>query len=449
LTVARASQHDARMQRGCWSWLWCVPLLAATAAEYKLHTFEKRSLTREFWAEGAHVADFNRDGHLDVVCGPYWYAGPNFEKRFAFAPATNQFTRTRPDGSTETIPGFEGALGTQNAYADVFLTFTWDFNGDGWPDVLHMPHPGLEAWWFENPRGENRLWNRHLAYDNVEGESPALADLTGDGRPEILCFSRGHLGYVEVNWQQPSQPWTFVPVSPKGDWGRYTHGLGYGDINGDGRVDLVEKDGWWEQPASLEGRPLWRRHPASFGRGGAQMLVFDVNGDGLNDVITSLHAHEYGLAWFEQVRANGRIEFREHRITGERPADNPYGVKFSQAHALAAVDLDRDGLMDFVTGKRFWAHGPTGDPEPNAPAVLYWFRLIRPPNATPYFEPHLLDDDSGVGTQVTVTDVNRDGWPDIVVGNKKGAFVFWQRVRTVSEAEWKAAQPRRIQTADR
>lgn len=424
----------------------CGLALGLQAAEFQIHEFQKIILTREFWAEGVHAADFNRDGHKDVVCGPFIYFGPDFRERFAFMPATRSFERVLPDGRRETVPGFEGALGTQNAYADVFLTFTGDFNEDGWPDILHLPHPGGAAHWYENPRQPGKPWTRHLALEPADGESPGLADINGDGRPELICFSRGRLGYAEYDPAHPDRPWNFRPISPPGDWGRYTHGLGWGDINGDGRPDLVEKDGWWEQPPSLEGNPLWRHHPTSFGRGGAQMLVCDVNGDGQNDVVTALHAHEYGLAWFEQVRSSDGIAFRQHLITGERESDNPFGIRFSQAHALADADLDRDGLPDFVTGKRFWAHGPTGDPEPNAPAVLYWFRLVRPTGARPFFEPHLVDADSGVGTQVTVTDLNGDGWADIVVGNKKGAFVFLHQVRPVSRTEWEARQPRPVRS---
>ncbi|MCB1127533.1 MAG: VCBS repeat-containing protein, partial [Verrucomicrobiae bacterium] len=87
---------------------------------------------------------------------------------------------------------------------------------------------------------------------------------------------------------------------------------------------------------------------------------------------------------------------------------------------------DGDGLKDLITGKRFWAHGPQGDVEPNAPAVLYWFKLTRGPNGAE-FVPHLIDNDSGVGTQVVATDSDGDKRPDIVVGNKKGLNVFLQR----------------------
>jgi hypothetical protein len=178
------------------------------------------------------------------------------------------------------------------------------------------------------------------------------------------------------------------------------------------------------------------------------MYAYDVNGDGLADVITSLNPHGYGLAWYEQLPekdANGEIQFKQHLIMNPTDKPNEYGVNFTQTHAVALGDMDGDGLMDIVTGKRFWAHGKNGpDPRENDPAVLYWFKLVRGPNHTAEFVPHLIDSDSGVGTEVVVGDVNADGMPDIVVGNKKGTFVFLNQVKSVSKEEWEAAQPKRI-----
>ena len=193
-------------------------------------------------------------------------------------------------------------------------------------------------------------------------------------------------------------------------------------------MDILTKEGWFEQPADISVDTIWPFHPGPFGpagcRGGAQMLVFDVDGDGRDDVVTSYDGHGYGLGWFRQA-ADG--SFTESRILGHPGDENPAGICFSQLHALAAADIDGDGLTDVVTGKRRWAHGPSGDLEPNAPPVLYWFRLVRDAAGQATFEPQLIDDDSGVGTQVTVADLDADGRPDIVVANKRGVFAFRQR----------------------
>ncbi|MFM1769181.1 MAG: hypothetical protein RJA22_1710 [Verrucomicrobiota bacterium] len=427
-------------------WVAVSAALAAPEHPPTLHSFRRLHLEKHYWSEGATFGDLNRDGKPDAISGPYWWEAPDFTRRHEmYAPRTT-FKVRQADGTETVLPGFEGALGRRNAYSsDNFFSFVHDLNGDGWNDVLTYGLPGTPAYLYLNPQGAERPWQRHTVFEKVDNESPTFADLTGDGKPEIICNHGGNFGYAAPDWGNPTAPWRYTAISAHGKWGNFTHGLGIGDVNGDGRLDYLEKGGWWEQPpAGAAGAP-WARRPVLFSPGGgAQMYAYDVNGDGLNDVISSIAAHGYGLAWHEQLRekdTNGHPKFREHTFMNKEPGENRYGVAFSQLHAVELVDMDGDGLKDLVTGKCFWAHGPTGDPEPGAPAVLYWFRLVRGPGGRVDWVPHRIDSDSGVGRQIGVGDANGDGRPDLIIGNKKGTFVFLHEARSVSREEWEKAQP--------
>ena len=421
-------------------------VIPAFAADFTLHSFKKLHLEKYYWSEGANFGDLNRDGRADAISGPYWWEAPDFTKRHEIYPPKTTFKIKKADGSEESLPGFEGVFGKKNAYSgNNFFSFVHDFDADGWPDVLTYGLPGTPAYVYLNPQGKEQHWQRHQVFDKVDNESPTFADLTGDGKPEILCNNGGNFGYASPDWKNVTAKWPFTAINGGGKAANFTHGLGFGDVNGDGRADMLEKGGWWEQPKSPGEGPGWTRHPAAFSPGGgAQMFAYDVNGDGLNDVITSIAAHGYGLGWYEQTRekdTNGHPLFKAHVFMNKEPSENRYGVAFSQLHALELVDIDGDGLKDIVTGKCFWAHGPTGDPEPGAPAVLYWFRLTRAADGTVDWVPHLIDNDSGVGRQIGIADVNNDKLPDLIIGNKKGTFVFLHETRKVSQAEWDKAQP--------
>lgn len=435
---------------------------AASAADYKVQTWKKLKLDNYFWSEGANAGDFNKDGKLDVVSGPYWWEGPDFKVRHELMGTTRKSPagvapfKLKKGDKEEVVEGFEGALGHNNCYADNFFAFTHDFNADGWDDVLVYGFPGLEATWYENPQGKKAAdgtehWPKHVIFDVVDNESPTFGDIDGDGKPEIVCSSKGLYGYAKPDWSNPTKPWVFNPISPNNKYHKFTHGLGMGDVNGDGKMDLLEKSGWWEQPASLAPDKLWTYHAFSFvpkgSEGSAQMYAYDVNADGLADVVTALAAHNYGLAWWEQLKEKndkGEPTFKQHLIIGKKPEESKYGVVFSQLHAVDLIDIDGDGLKDIVTGKRFWAHGSHGDSDPNGAAVLYWFKLVRGENKSAEFIPYQIDDDSGIGTQVVARDLNGDRLPDIVVGNKKGTYVHLQSAKSVSRQEWEKAQPKPV-----
>ncbi len=404
-------------------------LPAVAQKDRELITWKTKKLSPHFYGEGAYYGDFNKDGRVDVVSGPFWYQGPDFSKKHEYRPAKQY----KPEG-----------------YSDNFLTFVHDFNRDGWDDILIIGWPGYkkdhEHVWYENTKGKGGMWPRHDVFKEVDNESPVLGNLVGDQQPELIFHSKGHLGWAAPDPKDPTKPWTFHKISKNLKLHRYAHGLGFGDINGDGRADFIQSKGWWEQPKSLEGDSEWTHHAWPFRLNGSQMLVYDVDGDGDNDIVTAIEAHKFGIAWLENSKSDaGKITFKMHRFINAKPEENRYGVKFSQPHAMKATDFNGDGLTDFVVGKRFWAHGPKGDPEPNAAAVTYWFELKRGVKGLPGgvdFVPHLIHDDSGVGTQVAAGDINGDGLPDVISGNKKGTHIHLQVRKKVSEKEWKAAQPK-------
>ena len=386
-------------------------------------SFEKLTLTSEYWCDGVNAADINGDGKMDIVAGPFWYAGPAFKTRHAFYEPVQQELEKTPTNS--------------------MFSFIADFNGDGRPDILVLGRVlHHQAFWYENPGAAEATkpdarWKKHFVANRVFGEAPLFRDITGDGKPELISISGEtaadkvkQWGWYAPNWAEPTQPWKFVPVTAKAEFNHYYHGEGVGDINGDGRADLVLNEGWWEQPPkNSPPGTLWKKHAFTFSsdRGGAQILVTDVNGDGRADIVTALNAHGWGLAWFEQKRdATGAITFVEHKMMGTREEEKKYGVAFSQPHALTLADLNGDGLPDVITGKRRWAHGPTGDVEPMATPVNYAFLLRRDASAPggARFIPQLIDDASALGTQVEAIDVNGDGIPDTLTASKLGVFVF-------------------------
>jgi putative membrane-bound dehydrogenase-like protein len=364
-----------------------------------LHPFERVTLSSEFLCEGASIGDLDGDGDPDIAAGPWWYEGPAFRARHAFYPAV-PFDRQK--------------------YSDHFFSWILDVDGDGRNDVFVVGFPGLDAHWLKNPGATDGNWERFVVFAGVDNESPWFTDLTGDGRPELVCQHEDQLGWAEADWNDPRQPWTWHAALPSGAGGKFVHGLGVGDLNGDGRPDLLRKEGWYEQPATRAGDPAWKFHPVAFSPayGGAQMLVHDFDGDGDADVFTAYAAHGYGLAWFEQ-RANGAFEAHE-LLSAEGSPEN-----VSELHALCLADLDGDGLQDVVTGKRWWSHGRRGEAGSEDPIRTLGFLTRRTTDGV-HFEKVVLHEECGVGVSVTASDVTGDGRCDVVVASKLGTYLLRQ-----------------------
>ncbi len=418
-------------------------------------TFTKITIHTRFLAEAVAVGDFNKDGTLDIAAGRRWYAGP-FAPNYNAAAGEHQYR----DGH-EDLPITGAAIEINTGVSDSWAAYSYDINGDGWDDVIQIAAsdmgpklagnpmagnpvtPGTGNW-YQNPKNGAGNWQSYQISADMKGEHKAFADMTGDGKPEILGSSKSGdpiqaWGYWQADWTNPSALWTFHPVTRTYDFKDgccgWLHGLGAGDVNGDGKLDLLERSGVWLQSAAT-GMP-WEFLNVAFSIpeflgiqpdiGGGNMYSYDVDGDGLNDVVTSLNSHGFGLAWFKQGPAKS---FTRMMIMNTPEEKAMYGnIAVSQLHTVWLEDMDGDGLKDIVTGKTWLAHPyATGDAGGNDPVEFYIFKLVRTPTA--HFEAHLLDADSannkaaGGAREFKVVDLNADGLKDIVVASKRGLFVY-------------------------
>jgi hypothetical protein len=388
-------------------------LVAADPAG-KTITWKKTVLDTKFRSEGVAIADVNKDGKIDVLNGEYWYEAPEWKPH-------------------EMQPYMDHKDGLRN-YSRSFACWSDDFNADGWADLIVIDFPGAPCYWMENPKGQDGHWQKHTIWHSACNETPIYVDLFGKGQRVLVMAwqpkgkeTEGQMAYFTPDPKNPTGLWIMHPISEASSAGKempgtrkFSHGLGVGDINGDGRLDVLTSGAttngmgaWWEQPA--DSKTPWKMHPLQAPDACADMFAYDMDGDGKNDVL-STSAHRFGIWWHKQRSSDKEPSFQKMEL---------FPKLVSETHAAHLKDIDGDGRPDLITGKRWWSHG-RAEPGSDGPAIIYWLRNTKGADGLTQFTPMTIDEDSGIGTQFEVADVNGDGLLDVISSNKKGVRVIVQ-----------------------
>jgi len=360
---------------------------------FRKHTIDLGS------SESCAVVDVNKDGRLDIVASENWY-----EQRSSAAGQPSRWVKH----------GFR-KLGYNSFYIENLIDIGVDVNGDGFTDIVSSSYWSKPFTWWENPGRQSKAWRENVITSDSPVEFVFLVDILGTGKPFQLLPQFGNpktpLAWYELVGTGAEAKWKNHEISPQS----YGHGIGAGDVNGDGRTDIITPKGWFEAPLDRRNE-AWAFH-AEFELGKTGFIyVLDINGDKLPDLVTSL-GHDYGIFWFEQRK----------KATGERDwAKHVIDKSWSQAHALTLADLNSDGQPDLVTGKRFMAHNGN-DPGGREPLGVYWYEWLTVEGRLEW-KKHIIDYSTraGGGMQIPVVDIDGDGDLDVVTPGKSGLFLFEQ-----------------------
>lgn len=367
----------------------------------KSPTFRPHVVNADSTFSACAALDVNRDGKTDIVSGGFWYEAPNWKKHF--------------------LREVEMIRGRYDDYSNLPL----DVNADGWTDLVSCNYRSQSIYWVRNPGPSNSPpWARTVVAQPGAMETGRLVDVDGDGRLDVLPNGMKFAAWWEVvlprkHNAKPSWKRHDLPPELAG------HGVGFGDINGDGRGDMVGPRGWAEAPKDpRKDRWIWRGDFQLHRDCGIPILVHDADDDGDNDIIWG-RGHQTGLYWMEQVKRGDSRQWVKHVID----------TSWSQPHSLLLADIDNDGRQDVVAGKRYMGHDGKDLGEFD-PLVIYWYSFVKQHRT---WRRGLVSRSMriGFGLDPKAADLDGDGDTDLLAAGRSG--LYW--LENLAEQESAATEP--------
>jgi len=375
--------------------LLCCPAVSPAAADeppeihWKLHTIDAENIN----SSGA-IMDVDRDGKLDIIAGQFWYEAPDWRRHFA---REVQVIRGRNDD---------------------YSSLPIDLNGDGWPDLVSVNYRSASLYWVEHPgKSLKAPWRKHLIDTPGPSETGMLADVDADGRMDILPNGTKYAAWYRWSRTPPTEADADAGVKVR--WLRHElpkqlagHGIGFGDVNGDGRNDIVGARGWAAAPQNRRaGRWRWHDNLQLDRDASIPILVHDVDDDGDNDIVWG-RGHNFGLYWMEQQLDGGERSWKRHTID----------ESWSQAHAILRADINGDGRQDVVAGKRYFGHDGK-DPGAKMPMEIHWYDFDKEAGKFQRRPIH-KSEKVAFGLDPKAADMDADGDIDLLCPDRAGLYLL-------------------------
>ena len=391
-----------------------VALIVHSTASCDEPQFRRHVINSESTYSACAVFDVNGDGHFDIISGGFWYAAPAWEKHF--------------------LRDVEEIRGRFDDYSNLPL----DVDGDGDLDLISVNYRSSSMYWVKNPGPDSAVsdaaamtpWERIVAATPGAMETGRLVDVDGDGRMDVLPNGTKFAAWWSIEaGSTPTWNRHELPIELAG------HGVGFGDINGDGQGDIIGPHGWAEAPQDRRNE-RWVFHPEFdlWQDASIPVLVQDVDGDGDNDLVWG-RGHRFGLYWMEQTTNGSKNrQWVRHAID----------TSWSQAHSLLWADLNGDGHAELIAGSRFMGHDGK-DPGEYNPQIICSYHF-SPESRTWKRQTIWSGDSVGFGLDPKVTDLDADGDLDLICPGRSGLYVL-ENLR-VASGDVKSNVSERIVKAD-